>query len=122
LLKWSHSPDSTQIRGSCCLEASVVDSHQRGQGCHEAESGNFVGTPDEKHEWEEGAAGDYDDVVRWKPAHRYSSRWNTLVLDVHEMPDGTISYVIFGQHVGTPPNEVPDERRHWWQFWRKRGA
>jgi len=82
----------------------------------------LLGVPDETHEWEEGAAGDYDNGVRWKRTLRYSSRWNNLVIDVRELPDGKISYVIFGLHVGTPPDEVPERQSRWRQFWKKRGT
>lgn len=57
-----------------------------------------LGSPDETHERKESTKRAYTDTktIRWKRTFRYLTRWKTLILDVHEMPNGTISYSTFG--------------------------
>ena len=53
---------------------------------------------------------------QWERAHRYRERWNTFVLDVLELADGSVEYVYAGKYIG--PREVwTSQARPWWKFW-----
>jgi hypothetical protein len=58
----------------------------------------ILGDPDDT--FDENAGG--GSLLKWKRCLRYSRRWQTLVLDVLEMPNGTISYLFCGQFTGDP--------------------
>jgi hypothetical protein len=60
----------------------------------------ILGRPDNIYEWEAWQRTTTRDVLVWKRTLRYSTRWKTLVLDVQELPDGSIHYLVFGQYVG----------------------
>jgi hypothetical protein len=84
---------------------------------------DLLGSPDQEHRWDDMQTTDgvYEDAVRWTRTLRYMSRWESLVLDVQEMPDGRIQYAVFGQFADTPSNALPVEKHPWWKFWRKVG-
>ncbi|QDT48905.1 hypothetical protein Pan258_29520 [Symmachiella dynata] len=79
----------------------------------------MLGPPDETHEWDESATRGFENVVRWKQTLRYTSRWDSLILDVQEMPDGKISFVICGKYTGRTTHQVPNQPSRWWEFWKK---
>jgi len=62
-----------------------------------------LGPPDEIHEWDDSlemSSGRHDKVLKWTRLFRYEKRWATLQLNVLEMPDGSITYLIAGKYTG----------------------
>jgi hypothetical protein len=79
----------------------------------------LLGPPDETHEWDDEFAQGREIENQWRQSLVYSSRWDTLVLHVQEMPDGRIAFSVSGQYVAPPPEETSGRKSRWWHFWQK---
>lgn len=74
-----------------------------------------LGEPDERLECRGGIQPGQGEYIPYRQTLRYSTRWKTVVLNVHEFPDGRIAKSWHGHHV-PDPQQAP--LRRWWQFWK----
>jgi hypothetical protein len=73
----------------------------------------LLGQPDERYDAPPLLGAD------WNRTLRYSSRWESLFLDVQELPDGTTRCIYGGRYIGLR-ERAPAEKNRWWHFWRRR--